>query len=196
MKLPSVSTVGHWTRTIVIILSCIAASSLLTGVAFQLADREPALQIIALDDAGEVALRDGRLSIYTKIARTRSCRAETSHWLYTVVEHGPVDHVRLWVPIAGGGPIPAGDIGELSYVLSVPLPPGLWPGKWFWVSDRIEYCGLFGTWFPRRFETPPLPIDIERTRASPEVPVTSERGGKTTVRSRSPLAPTATQGKQ
>ncbi len=186
-------TVHQWVRLGVVILICLFVGSAATAILMELANRDTALRIIAQDDAGQVAMRDGRLAIYTKVDRSRACRAETSHWLFTMVPYGDAGPVRLWVPIAEDGPIPTPQLGVTSYVLSVPLPPGLWPSEWFWIADRIEYCGLFGWLFPRRYESQPLLIDIERTRASPDVPVTAEHDGKTTVRSRSPLAP---QGKK
>lgn len=182
-------TLRGWLLIVSVVLGCLFVGSVGTVTALELLSRDPGLQILAQDDAGQVAMRDGRLLIYTKVNRTRNCRSETSHWLFTVVEHGD-ETVRLWVPLAGDAPVPVTELGITSSILSVPLPPGLWPAKWFWLAHRTDYCGFTGWLFPRRAESDPLPLDIERARPSPNVPVTAEqRDGKTIVRSRSPLAP-------
>lgn len=180
--------IRRWIILTLLISGCVMLSSLATAVVLSLVDRGTSIRILAQDDAGQVAMRDGRLSIYTKVDRQRACHSETSYWLFSMVDHG-AERVRLWVPIAGYGPLPIADLGVTSYVLSVPLPSGLWPSQWFWITDRVEYCGLLGWMFPRRYESPPLEIDIERARAAPDLPVLGEHNGKTVVRSRSPLAP-------
>lgn len=182
-------TFRGWFLIVSVVAGCLLAGSTGTIVATELLSRDSGLQIIAQDDAGQVAMRDGRLSIYTKVNRTRHCRSETSHWLFTNVEHGD-ETVRLWVPIPESEQVPVTELGITSSIVSVPLPSGLWPAQWFWVAYRIDYCGFTGWLFPTRAESDPLPIDIERARPALNVPVTAELGGgKTIVRSRSPLSP-------
>ena len=181
-------TLRNWALIVSVIVGCVAFGSAATFLALDVLNRDAGLKVIAQDDAGEIAMRDGRLSIYTKVNRTRYCRTETSHWLFTNVEHGS-ETVRLWVPIPEDEPVPVTELGVTSSILSVPLPSGLWPAQWFWVAHRVDYCGLTGWLFPHRAESDPLPIDIERARPALNVPVTSERGGKTSILSRSPLAP-------
>lgn len=171
-------------------------AGLLLGIVFAtliltLAERTPALHILAQDDAGQVAQNDGRVFIYTRVDRTRSCPVETTHWLFTNVKHGE-ETVRTYIPIAEDGPVPIHKLGLTSYVLSVPLPSGLWPADWYWLESRAETCGPLGWLFPIYSQSEPLPINIERTRAVAGVPVTSEREGKTTMRSRSPIVPPPT----
>lgn len=181
-------TVKGWLLIVSVVATCLLAGSVLTIVGTELLNRDSGLHLIAQDDAGEVAMRDGRLSIYTKVNRTRHCRSETSHWLFTNVEHG-TETVRLWVPIPESESVPITELGITSSILSVPLPSGLWPAQWFWVAYRIDYCGFTGALFPSRAESDPLPIDIERARPALNVPVTAELAGRTIIRSRSPLAP-------
>lgn len=181
-------TVRGWLLIFSVVAACVAVGSAGTVVALELLSRDSGLQVIAQDDAGQVAMGDGRLSIYTRVNRTRHCRSETSHWLFTNVEHG-TETVRLWVPIPEDEQVPVTGLGITSSILSVPLPSGLWPAKWFWVAYRVDYCGFTGWLFPTRAESDPLPIDIERARAAPNVPVTADVAGKTIIRSRSPLAP-------
>ncbi len=169
-----------------LILGAAIAATILT-----VAERSPALKILAQADAGQVAQNDGRILIYARIDRVRSCKAEVTHWLFTLIDHDG-ERVRAYVPISEDGPVPLRDIGQASYVLSVPLPPGLWPGEWYWLESRAERCGALGWMFPIYSESEPLRIDIERTRAVAGVPVTSQREGKKTVRSLSPIVPPPT----
>jgi len=179
---------SRWWLAGIMILTGLLLGIVLAGLALTLAERNPALHVLAQADAGQVAQHDGRLLIYTRIDRTRSCQSETTHWLFTNVKHGD-EMVRAYIPIAEDGPVPIKELGQTSYVLSVPLPPGLWPAEWFWLESRTEKCGPLGWLLPIYSQSEPLRIDIERTRAIANVPVTSEREGKTTVRSRSPLPP-------
>jgi hypothetical protein len=175
--------------TVGMILVGLIAGSIVAAIALAVAERSPALRILAQEDAGAVAQNDGRILIFSKINRNRSCVIETTHWLFTLVDHAG-ETVRAYVPIAEDGPVPVHALGRTDYVLTVPLPPGLWPGKWYWLESRTEMCGPFGSLWPIYSESAPLALDIERSRAIADVPVTALQDGATTTRSRSPaLAP-------
>ena len=160
--------------------------ALIMGFVLIASERAPAIRVLAQADAGEMAANEGRILIYSKINRVRSCKIETTHWIFTTLNHNG-EMVRAYVPIAEDGPVPIRTLGLSSYVLSVPLPPGLWPGEWYWLESRAEFCGPLGWLFPIYSESSPLRIDIERARAVSGVPVTAERDGKTVIRSRSPV---------
>jgi hypothetical protein len=182
---------SRWLFAAAMILAGLFLGAAVATLAVTLAQREPALHVLAQSDAGQVAQNDGRILIYTRIDRTRSCPVETTHWLFTQVNHGG-DLVRTYVPIAEDGPVPIRELGLSSYVLSVPLPPGLWPAEWYWLESRAETCGPLGWLFPIYSQSEPLLVNIERARAIANVPVTAEREGKTTIRSRSPIVPPPT----
>lgn len=180
--------------TLGMIVGSLAIGIVLALIVLTLAEREPSMHVLAQADAGQAAQNDGRLLVYSKVDRVRWCKIETTHWLFTMIKHGDED-VRLLVPIVeDNGAVPVSHLGVASYVVSVPLPAGLWPAAWFWLEYRVDYCGWVGWLFPIYSESKPLPIDIERARVIPNVPVTAERDGKTIVRSRSPALPPVTPG--
>lgn len=181
-------TFAGWLFAIAMVSGGLVAGAIIAGIVITLAERRPAIRILHQADAGRVAQNDGRILVYSAINRERSCNTQASHWLFTVVNRDGHE-VRTYIPIAEDGPVPVRGLGETSYILSVPLPPGLWPAKWFWLESRTDFCGLFGWLFPIYSESDPLPIDIELNRAIINVPVTTERDGKTVVRSRSPALP-------
>lgn len=175
-----------WLFLILIITLCLLVGAAITTVLSDAINRGPSLRVLAQEDAGEVAMRDGRLSIYTEVDHTHYCDGQTTHWLFTEILHND-KKVRMWVPVQDG-PIPYVELGIQASVLSVPLPPGLWPGDWYWIADRVEYCGFFGNRFPQHYQSEPTKVDVERLRASPDVPVTAvQQDGKVITRSRSPV---------
>jgi hypothetical protein len=168
---------------------CAVIGLALGSVVLAALERSPALRILSEEDAGQVAQNDGRILVYTKSDRARSCKLATTHWLFTMVKNGDRgDLVRAYVPIAEDGPVPVTALGVTGYILSVPLPPGLWPAQWYWIEARAETCGILGAIWPIYSESAPLLLNIERNRAIADTPVTALRNGETTTRSRSPLA--------
>lgn len=178
----------RWVFAVAMVGGGLVLGALGSTVLMTLAERRPAIQILHQADAGGVAQNDGRILVYSAINRERSCNTETSHWLFTIVNRDGRD-VRAYIPIAEDGPVPVQGMGETNYILSVPLPPGLWPAKWYWLESRTDFCGVFGWLLPIYSESTPLQIDIELNRAIVNVPVTTEHDGKTIVRSRSPVLP-------
>lgn len=174
--------------TLGMIVGSLVLGVFLALVILTLSERAPAMHVLAQSDAGQAAANDGRLLVYMKVNRVRWCKVEATHRLFTMIKHDS-DDVPVYVPIVEDGAAPVNHLGVTSYVLSVPLPAGLWPSDWYWLESRIEYCGWLGWLFPIYSESAPLPINIERARAIPNVPVTAERDGKTIVRSRSPALP-------
>ncbi len=178
----------RWIFTAAMMLGGLAFGSVVTTVVLTLVENRPAIKVLAQADVGQVAAHDGRIFIYSRIERIRSCRIETTHWLFTIVDGANgTDRVRAYVPLPQDGSVPVRGLGIASYVLSVPLPAGLWPAEWFFLESRAEFCGPLGWLFPIYSESEPLALDIEQARAVPDVPVTAKKDGKTIVRSRSPL---------
>lgn len=172
-----------------VMVACLTVGLVVGTIGLALLERSPALRILAEEDAGHVAQNDGRIFVFTRSERSRACKLATTHWLFTMVKHDDTgDLVRAYVPIAEDGPVPVTALGVTGYILSVPLPPGLWPAQWYWIEARAETCGLLGAFWPIYSESAPLLLNIERNRAIADTPVTALRNGETTTRSRSPLA--------
>jgi hypothetical protein len=153
----SVTRRSRWPFAALMILSGLMLGIVIATLVLVLVERSPALHILAHADAGQVAQHDGRILIYAHIDQARYCQSETTHWLFTNIKHGD-ETVRAYIPISEDGPVPIRELGQTSYVLSVPLPPGLWPAEWFWLESSTEKCGPLGWLLPIYSQSEPLLI--------------------------------------
>lgn len=174
-----------WVFTIVSTVFGLVLGCVLGAIGLTLAERGPPVQVLAQADAGTIAAHDGRLFLYYRVRRERDCTVETGRWLFTYVDHDG-ESVRAMVPMDAGSRTPATGVGMTSFVLALPLPSGLWPGRWWFQTDTIDYCGGLGWLAPTRRESEPVQVDIELARAAADLPVIDEKTGK--IRGRSPVA--------
>ncbi len=92
-------------------------------------------------EIGSHAVVNGHIDLYFNLDRTRDCPAETSHWLWTWVANGE-DRVKLFYPLTNNATTLT-DVGKgQKFILSIPVPRGIWPGQWFYWSKSIEHCSL------------------------------------------------------
>ena len=108
-----------------------------------------------------VVAQGGHLDIVFDIDRLRDCPSETSRWLWTWVDQDG-RRMRQFFPLVST-PTAITDAGlDQHFILSVPLPAGIWPGEWFYISRTIEHCPLLPSLFrPYIHESPDIPIHIE-----------------------------------
>ncbi len=102
----------------------------------------------------------GHIDIYVGLDRLRDCPAETSRWLWTWVNHDGM-RIKQFFPLFSSS-IALTDVGrDQHFILTVPVPRGVWPGHWFYWSKTIEHCSLFPAMFrsPIR-ESADIPIRI------------------------------------
>ena len=186
-------TIRRGVRATLYVIVGLGLGALLVSLGIAIAERGPPTEVLSQSDAGaQVASHDNRIFLYYQVNRTRLCRVETARWLFTMVDHEndrhQVEKVRAMVQLEPGSAVPVSDVGVSSFIISIPLPAGLWPAPWFLLTRSIDYCGPFAWFAPTRRETVPIPIDLERARAVPEVPITAVTpAGKTIIRGRSPL---------
>jgi hypothetical protein len=106
------------------------------------------------------ASHGGHIDIIFDIDRLRECPSETSRWLWTWVDRDGV-RMRQYFPM----PDTSANVTALGknqhFILSLPLPVGIWPGDWFYFAKTIEHCSFLSSIFPpRTLVTPEIPIRI------------------------------------
>lgn len=92
------------------------------------------------------APRHGHLDLYVDLDRNRDCPSETSRWLWTWVDHNG-ERIKQYYPLVNTITT-LSDIGRNQrFILSLPVPPGIWPGDWFYWSKTTEHCSLLPSLF-------------------------------------------------
>jgi hypothetical protein len=89
-----------------------------------------------------VVHRDGRLDLVWTIDRVRDCASQSTRWLWTWVEQDGV-RMKQFFPLVSSNAVVTGEGLNQRYVLSLPLPPGVWAGDWFYFARTVEYCPIF-----------------------------------------------------
>ena len=109
---------------------------------------------------GAATLRSGHIDIFIDLDRMRDCPAETSRWLWTWVTHEG-RQIKQFYPLASSATSLSDPGRDQRLILSLPIPAGVQPGRWFFWSKTIEHCSLFPSLFrsPIR-ESADIPISI------------------------------------
>ncbi len=106
------------------------------------------------------APRNGHLDLYVDMDRNRDCPSETSRWLWTWVDHEG-ERLKQFYPLVNTSTT-ISDLGHNQhFILSIPIPPGVWTGQWYYWSKTVEHCSLLPSLFrsPVR-ETSDIPVRI------------------------------------
>ena len=104
--------------------------------------------------------RNGHLDLYIELDRNRDCPAETSRWLWTWVEHNG-ERIKQFYPLVNTTTT-LSDVGhDQRFILSVPIPQGVWPGQWFYWSKTVEHCSILPSLFTSNVrESSDIPVRI------------------------------------
>ena len=110
---------------------------------------------------------NGYIDIYVELDRLRDCPAQTSRWLWTWDDREG-QHLKHFFPLANNATTITDAGRDQRFILSIPIPPGVWPGHWFYRSKTIEHCSLLPGLFraPVR-ESADIPIHIVDPPARP-----------------------------
>ena len=92
-------------------------------------------------ELGTSTVSNGRIDIFFDLDRTRDCPAETSRWLWTWVDHGG-EKIKQFFPLPNSTTTLSDQGRNQHFVLSLPLPVGIWPGHWFYWAKTVEHCSL------------------------------------------------------
>ena len=108
----------------------------------------------------EDANRAGQINILFDIDRTRDCPSETSRWLWTWVEKGGT-RIKQYFPLPSSPTTITGIGYDQRFILSLPVPSGVWAGDWYYWSKTVENCSFLPSFFRAQIiETPEIPIRI------------------------------------
>ncbi len=106
------------------------------------------------------APRNGHLDIYVDMDRNRDCPSETSRWLWTWVDHNG-ERIKQFYPLVNTATT-LSDLGRNQrFILSIAVPPGIWPGNWFYWSKTVEHCPFLPSLFRSTIrESSDIPVHI------------------------------------
>ncbi len=131
------------------------------------AEQRPPVVIHSAYALNEVATRGNHLDILFELDRRRDCPTETSRWLWIWIDHDGTQ-IKQFFPLTNTttSVTDAGD--DQEFVLSIPLPAGLWEGTWFYWAKTVEHCSFLPALFrsPIR-ETPDIAVQITGADAVP-----------------------------
>ena len=132
------------------------------GVMLLIARTEPPVTVLDTRETDGVALRGGRLNIFTALTKRRECSTTTAHYLERQVPH-PIDPAKM-VPLRAPliGPIvPLSSVGHQEYILSLSLPSDLDTGAWDYNWKSSMACGPLSALFsPVIVYGTPIRIDL------------------------------------
>ncbi|WP_158746094.1 hypothetical protein [Acidisphaera sp. L21] len=118
---------------------------------------------IVIHEAQEVdgvATRNGHIDLYFEFDRTRDCPTDTSRWLWTWVDHNGT-RIKQFYPLLNTTTTLT-DVGrDQRFILTIPIPPGVWQGQWYYWSKTVDHCSLLAGLFQSRIrESNDIPIQI------------------------------------
>jgi hypothetical protein len=104
---------------------------------------QPAIEVQSLQENDGVAVRGGTIDLVATVDRTRLCESSSSRYLWRWIDWKG-KRIRQFVPISAPSGSPAVDVGESQFMLSLPVPPGVEDGSWFYRSNTADHC----PWLP------------------------------------------------
>ena len=111
-------------------------------------------------EIGSFVAINGHVDLYVNLDRTRDCPSETSRWLWTWIDNNG-SRIKLYYPLMNSSTTLT-DVGQdQKFVVSMPIPAGIWPGQWYYWSKTVEHCSLFANLLhPQIRESSSIPIYI------------------------------------
>lgn len=144
---------------IALFAACVGAG--IGAISLEAFDRRPPTVIKQLFDANSITYRDGRIQLFYRVQNFKQCQTYSTRWLWTWVNYNGAQ-VEIRMPLSGSSSS-AKEKGDHSYLLSLPLPEGVWDGDWYLRSYTIYYCGIFGWAFPYYIDSGNIPVKIQGT---------------------------------
>lgn len=137
-------------------------------------DLRPPNEVLQTFDANTITYRDGRLQFLYSVKKSEPCRHWTDRWLWTYVTFNG-KKLQLRMPL-DSTPEQSLELGTTTYLLSLPLPDGVWDGQWYYESSTVSECGLFGWLHPIWINSGDIPVTIKGTSQNAPQPDTSSGG--------------------
>ncbi len=125
----------------------------------RIGDRPPVV-VHQIREVSDKVGRKGHIELFVELDRKQNCPSVTSQWLWTWIDfHG--ERIKQFYPLASDATGPSDPGHDQKYVLSIPVPPDIWPGEWFYWSKTVENCPFLPSLFrPSTRESGNLPIRI------------------------------------
>ena len=147
-----------WVRFLIV---CALSAFTATGVAWSLS-RFPPVQMVQFHEVDGAKIRDKDIELYVTAVRNRFCSVHVDRWLWqdTDIKDDKGHPVRRYVtlPQAVAPPTPIGE--TTTYIMSIPLPRNVTPGRWYYYSRGFDDCGWFPFFDRRARESPVTPVTI------------------------------------
>ena len=149
-----------WRQTIVAGLSGLLLGSLCGCALIIFSDRRAPVLLHEERELRDIVTQNGHIDLYIDLDRTRDCPAETSRWLWTWIDVGG-QHLKQYFPLMNTTTTLSKVGHDQQFVLSLPVPSGVWPGNWFYWSKTVEHCPFLSSLFrnPTR-ESQSIPVRV------------------------------------
>ena len=141
---------------------CCLLSAMATVVGVGVVASRPPLTLFDIHEIDSLAVREGSLDMVLTLIRTRECDGNVQRWLWenTAYLDRRGKPVRRYVALAPAAnpPTPLGE--EVTYILSIPLPSNVHPGKWFYWSRTYDGCSLIPALSPTPRTSPNILVTV------------------------------------
>lgn len=166
------------TTVVCIVVSIFAVFSTIFAIRFY-DDSAPTIIQMAID-ADTITYKDGNIQMYYKIMHIRRCTPSSSRYLWTYVNYQG-RKLPLRIPMQNAT---ASDpkIGTDEFLLSMPMPPGVFDGQWYFRSITSFTCGISDFFHTeRQTDTGNIPIWIKGVTPDHKPSQTSTRPSRVTL---------------
>lgn len=110
------------------------------GTAYSVATTSPAVTLLSIQEQEQVVVNNGWVDLSVHVLVQTICSTKTDRNLWRIETHGgkPV-RVNIPFPALSIAILP---LGDNSFTFRLPLPVGVEPGKWNYVSRSTPDCGI------------------------------------------------------
>ena len=149
-----------WRHNILAGFAGLALGSLLGCALILWANHLAPVVVREVHELDGVAPLKGHLDFYVNLDRNRDCPSETSRWLWTWVDHNG-EKIKQFYPLLNTATTLTDFGRDQHFILSIPVPPGIWPGQWFYFSKTVEHCSILPSLFRSAIrESSDVPVRI------------------------------------
>lgn len=151
---------------------CCLLGSIASTVGVGVVASRPPLVLLDIHEVDSVAVVGGSLDLMLTLIRSRDCDATVQRWLWEPTKYldrnGKVVRRYVSLPAAANPPTPLGE--ETTYILSLPMPSNVHPGKWFYWSRTYDGCWLIPSLTPTSRTSPNTLVTITEPPPPSAVP--------------------------
>lgn len=125
-------------------------------------NKAPPVVLRGVKEVDGLVVRAGSLDLLFNVRRERECSPTVDRWVWqdTAMQDRQGRLVRRFVtlPPASNPPVPLRE--EVTYILSIPLPSNVQPGKWFYRSRSVDHCNWLPSMASPARESPSTPVTV------------------------------------